>query len=398
MIYAYFLCSTYLHLCKTIVKVTAKKGNKKVSKNLTAKVSVINAGLRFTTTPTEVTVGEEVKFVAKKCPQAAKVTFTSSDETIATVAADGTVKGVKAGDVTITATSDYGKKVTAAVKVAPATPVVESATAKNATTITLSGKYLDMLTINDVKVAGYIATTVKAAKDGKTAEITLGSALVPDKDTVVTVTINGTAKEYTVKYSIAATAVAVKDATYKTGATNQYLTVVANGTDTSLNELIANGYDVTFYAYKEDTNGTLQTNADLLDGATFSNTSGKIADNLAVGKVGTYKVKVVLVKGGVTTTSEYATIKVTDKQAYETAIKSLKLQDATVATKYVYDVANDAVSARFDDVLVLKDVVTTNSYGSDDPITDVTKVIITSDNKAVATATGQTITAQKPYP
>ena len=255
-----------------------------------------------------------------------------------------------------------------------------------------------MLTINDVKVAGYIATTVKAAEDGKTAEITLGSALIPDKDTVVTVTINGTAKEYTVKYSIAAAAVAVKDATYKTGATNQYLTVVANGTDTSLNELIANGYDVTFYAYKEDANGTLQTNAALLDGGTFSNTSGKIKDSLTTGEVGTYKVKVVLVKGGVTTTSEYATIKVTDKQAYQTAIKSLKLQDATTATKYVYDVANDAVSARFGDDLVLTNVVTTNSYGSDDPIasSDLTKVIITSDNKAVATAAGQTITAQKP--
>ena len=381
------------------VKVTAKKGNKKVSKTLTAKASVINAGLRFTTAPAEIAARDEVKFVAKKCPSVAKVTFSSSDATVATVdATTGVVKALKAGDVTITATSDYGKTTKKTVKVVPATPVVESATAKNATTITLTGKNLDLLTINDVKVAGYTATTVKATEDGKTAEITLGSALIPDKDTVVTVTINGTAKEYTVKYSIAATAVAVKDATYKTGATNQYLTVVANGTDTSLNELIANGYDVTFYAYKEDTNGTLQTNTDLLDAtpAAFSNTSGKIKDNLSASEVGTYKVKVVLVKGGVTTTSEYATIKVTDKKAYETAFKSLKLQDAATASSYVYDVANDAVSARFGDDLVLTKVVTTNSYGSDDPIADVTKVIITSDNNAVATVAGQKITAQKP--
>ena len=89
---------------KVTVKVTAKKGKKAVSKTLKANVEVINAGLRFTTAPTEVTVGEEVKFVAKKSPKAAKVTFSSYKEKIATVTADGTVKGIKEGDVTITAT------------------------------------------------------------------------------------------------------------------------------------------------------------------------------------------------------------------------------------------------------------------------------------------------------
>ena len=50
-----------------------------------------------------------------------------------------------------------------------------------------------------------------------------------------------------------------------------------------------------------------------MDGGAVSNKTGKLAASLAVG---TYNVKVVLVKGGVTTTSEYATIKVTDKKAY----------------------------------------------------------------------------------
>ena len=94
------------------VKVTAKKSGKKVSKTLYANAKVIGAGLRFTDAPTEMVIGSETKVTAKKCPSVAKVTFTSSDDAVATVDAnDGTVKAIKAGKVTITATSDYGNEV-----------------------------------------------------------------------------------------------------------------------------------------------------------------------------------------------------------------------------------------------------------------------------------------------
>ena len=97
---------------KVTVKVTAKKSGKKVSKTLYANAKVIGAGLRFTDAPTEVLIGSETKVTAKKCPSVAKVTFTSSDDAVATVDAnDGTVKAIKAGKVTITATSDYGNEV-----------------------------------------------------------------------------------------------------------------------------------------------------------------------------------------------------------------------------------------------------------------------------------------------
>ena len=97
---------------KVTVKVTAKKSGKKVSKTLYANAKVIGAGLRFTDAPAEVLIGSETKVTAKKCPSVAKVTFTSSDDAVATVDAnDGTVKAIKAGKVTITATSDYGNEV-----------------------------------------------------------------------------------------------------------------------------------------------------------------------------------------------------------------------------------------------------------------------------------------------
>ena len=97
---------------KVTVKVTAKKSGKKVSKTLYANAKVIGAGLRFTSAPTDLAVGTEDKVVTKKCPSVAKVTYKSSDDAVATVDAnDGTVKAIKAGKVTITATSDYGNEV-----------------------------------------------------------------------------------------------------------------------------------------------------------------------------------------------------------------------------------------------------------------------------------------------
>ena len=57
-----------------------------------------------------VAVGSTTKLTTtKKASSRAKITYTSSDETIATVSEDGTVKGVKAGKATITAKLVIGK-------------------------------------------------------------------------------------------------------------------------------------------------------------------------------------------------------------------------------------------------------------------------------------------------
>ena len=132
MSFPHFLHPLFTHLINYaitiyLVKVTAKKGNKKVSKTLYANAKVIGAGLRFTTAPTEMVVGAEDKVVAKKCPSVAKVSYKSSDDTIATVdAATGVVKAVKVGKVTITATSDYGNTATTDIEVKKA--ILKSAT------------------------------------------------------------------------------------------------------------------------------------------------------------------------------------------------------------------------------------------------------------------------------
>lgn len=185
---------TFFHFFSVIwnVKVTAKKGTKKVSKTLTAKVSVINAGLKFTAAPTDMAVGAEEKVVVKKCPSAANVTLTSSDETVATVAADGTVKALKAGKVTITATSDYGPSATTDINVK--TAILKSATQKKASQIeaTFAGDTSkldkkDIIITNTSNNVVYPVKAISVAADKTTVKIDTYSEM-------------NDAKEYSVKY------------------------------------------------------------------------------------------------------------------------------------------------------------------------------------------------------
>ena len=179
------------------VKVTAKKGTKKVSKTLTAKAAVINAGLKFTTESAKVTVGEETKLAVKVCPSTANVTYKSADDAIATVAADGTVKGVKAGEVKITATSDYGKTVETTVTVTDdAATKIDSVAATSVKTLEVKfdGKVKDSATgkFKVTRAGTEVAMTAKWAEDSKSAILTSESSLQAGTYTVVYGEMTGT--------------------------------------------------------------------------------------------------------------------------------------------------------------------------------------------------------------
>lgn len=98
---------------KVTVKVTAKKSGKTVKKTLSANITVKDykvrlvdaAGTTVSNTTIDTTVGTAVKLTAKTAPANDKVTFTSDNESVATVDASGNVTPVKAGTVTITAAS-----------------------------------------------------------------------------------------------------------------------------------------------------------------------------------------------------------------------------------------------------------------------------------------------------
>lgn len=86
-------------------------------------------------------VGNSIKATVTLAPTDATnkaVTYSSSDATIATVATDGTVKALKPGTVTITATASSGKSATATIKVYEALVTVSSLATSNVTSSALT--------------------------------------------------------------------------------------------------------------------------------------------------------------------------------------------------------------------------------------------------------------------
>ena len=105
---------------KVTVKVTYKTSTKKSAKTKTKKLTytmkVAKVGVALSG-DSVVAIGSTTKLTnTKKNSSRAKITYTSSDDSIATVAADGTVTGVKAGKATITAKITVGKDSATATK------------------------------------------------------------------------------------------------------------------------------------------------------------------------------------------------------------------------------------------------------------------------------------------
>ena len=120
---------------KVTVKVTYKTSTKKSAKTKTKKLTytmkVAKASVALSG-DSAVAVGSTTKLTTtKKASSRAKITYTSSDETIATVSEDGTVKGVKAGKATIKATLKIGKDTATATQEVEVKNYVLSTVAQN---------------------------------------------------------------------------------------------------------------------------------------------------------------------------------------------------------------------------------------------------------------------------
>ena len=120
---------------KVTVKVTYKTSTKKSAKTKTKKLTytmkVAKASVALSG-ESAVAVGSTTKLTTtKKASSRAKITYTSSDDTIATVSEDGTVKGVKAGKATIKATLKIGKDTATATQEVEVKNYVLSTVAQN---------------------------------------------------------------------------------------------------------------------------------------------------------------------------------------------------------------------------------------------------------------------------
>ena len=145
-----------------------------------------------------VAVGSTTKLTTtKKASSRAKITYTSSDETIATVSEDGTVKGVKAGKATITAKLVIGKDTaTATREVEVKKAILKSAdqTEYNKIEAVIVGDTKDIKPA-DVKITN---TATKATVAVKSISAKKGA-----ENTYVIETFTGMtdAKEYSVEYA-----------------------------------------------------------------------------------------------------------------------------------------------------------------------------------------------------
>ena len=116
---------------KVTYKTSTKKNAKAKTKKLTYTMKVAKASVALSGN-SAVAVGSTTKLTTtKKASSRAKITYTSSDETIATVSEDGTVKGVKAGKATIKATLKIGKDTATATQEVEVKNYVLSTVAQN---------------------------------------------------------------------------------------------------------------------------------------------------------------------------------------------------------------------------------------------------------------------------
>ena len=155
---------------KVTYKTSTKKSAKAKTKKLTYTMKVAKASVALSG-ESAVAVGSTTKLTTtKKASSRAKITYTSSDETIATVSEDGTVKGVKAGKATIKATLKIGKDT------ATATQEVEVK------------KYV-LKSVAQTKADTFETSITGATKDIKTTDITVknteNNVIVPVKSVSV---------------------------------------------------------------------------------------------------------------------------------------------------------------------------------------------------------------------
>ena len=189
---------------KVTYKTSTKKNAKAKTKKLTYTMKVAKASVALSG-DSAVAVGSTTKLTTtKKASSRAKITYTSSDETIATVSEDGTVKGVKAGKATITAKLVIGKDTATATQEVEVKNYVLQSVAQTKSN-TLQGVILGEtknIKATDIKITNTATQNVIAVKNvtpdkADASKVTIETFADMKDGAKYTVELDGVAKEFT---------------------------------------------------------------------------------------------------------------------------------------------------------------------------------------------------------
>lgn len=204
---------------------------------------------------------------------------------------------------------------------------VESVSAVNANSITLTGTNLAKLTAADVTVEGNTVKSIVANADRTSATVTLNDQLTPDVTTKVTVKDSS----FDLTYKIEAKTISVDEATYDDDTKNQFVAVKIDGKTVTAQELINAGYTLDFKAF--DSKSAL-TAADITSDLLASTTTGELNTTLASAPFGPIPtegksayVKVTLTKGSEVITSDLTKITIKNLNLAADSITSATLNN-----------------------------------------------------------------------
>ena len=298
---------------KVTVKVTYKTSTKKSAKTKTKKLTytlkVAKVGVALSG-DSAVAIGSTTKLTnTKKNSSRAKITYTSSDDSIATVAADGTVTGVKAGKATITAKITVGKDSATTTKDVEVKNYVLSTVAQNKLTeltATVAGntknlKTTDFTVKNTTSNVVYPVSKVSVdSKDATKVTLTLFSELSDGAN--YDVTLDGTTKSFKASDGKVAS-IALDNATIPYATETEVKLVSKDANGVVLKELKTTDADA-HYTFTIDTKGNGYTNGSKLylnkvndtAEATIEYKTGKYDQNgKAEGNIGPNKVTITAV-------------------------------------------------------------------------------------------------------
>jgi S-layer homology domain len=250
--------------------------------------------------------------------------------------------------------------------------MVSSVSAVNATTLKIEGTSLQNLKVEDLSLDGNKVLSVTSSDDGKTATVTLETAITPNKEYVLNVMKDGAETPFKFTFGYVVTSVSVDEVTLDNDTKYQTVPFKVNGQSADLETLISAGYSVSFKAVKGNTDVTSSFFADA--------TTGDVNDAVAIDD---YKVQVTVTKGSDVVVSELQTVKVRNLQGLATAVNSYELTNTAVA-----DVQNSTTLVVGETASVTKINVTAN--GDKTNVTDSTKYSVKSSAPGVISVNSTT--------